>query len=97
MADKRVNSYDIMNILKNISKNKSKKFDPNELYSAAVFYSKRNIKPNEINYDYIKKFSDFIIINSQLKKTKFNKKIEKLLKNKNVLKIMINETKNKKT
>lgn len=95
MADKRVNSYDIMNILKNISKNKSKKFDPNELYSAAVFYSKRNIKPNEINYDYIKKFSDFIIINSQLKKTKFNKKIEKLLKNKNVLKIMINETKNK--
>ena len=95
LADKRISQKNFLSILKNIAEHKSKKFDPNELYSATFFYKKKINKSENIDREFLKKFEKFVILNSQLKDTKFNLNIEKVLNDKKCLKIMINETKNK--
>ena len=96
ISDKRINNKNIMSILKNITKSKSKKFDPNELYSATIFYKKNINNLRKIESDFLNKYNNFIIINSQIRNIKLNLKAKRFLEDKKSLKIMINETKNKK-
>ena len=95
LADKRISQKNFLSIFKNITEHKSKKFDPNELHSATFFYKRKINKSENIDREFLKKYEKFVILNSQLKDTKFNSNIEKVLNDKKCLKIMINETKNK--
>ncbi len=95
LSDKRIKKNNYLSILKNIAKHKSKKFDPNELYSATVFYKKKFNKFKIINRNFLNNYNNFVIINSQIKENKFNSKVEKYLKDKNCLKILVNKTQNK--
>ena len=95
LSDKRIKKNNYLSILKNIAKHKSKKFDPNELYSATVFYKKKFNKFKIINRNFLNSYNNFVIINSQTKENKFNSKVEKYLNDKNCLKILVNKTQNK--
>jgi hypothetical protein len=92
ISDKRVKKKNFIKILKNISINKSKKFNPTQLKTSIIFYKNNYSKITNTNEIFLKNYKNFLVINSNFKSKNLTLKLKKILKDKLTLKILINET-----
>ena len=92
IANKKINKKDISNILKQLSKNDAKKFNPINLYFVNNFLKEKSSP--KLSVDKILNNKSFIIIGPGESVRKNKKKINNLITNKNLIIIYVNNTKN---